>query len=728
MEQPKIDIVIENPHFKLIVGSDCIAKSLIYKDSGEECLTGDTKLPLFSVTQERPFNNEIKLAYPCKRTTFQANCLRREGNQLIVGFQIAPYKAVVSITEQPEYVAFSLDRFIVGPEDYGDLKMDMPPVEEFCLLQLPVTGRKHFGDWLNVSWDEKTAVNVLATAPETLVDADNRGDYRIMHAKVCKDIRLKGPGAALIVRDTEHLLDAIAAVEDDFGLPKGVESRRSAYINASIYWTNKISPKNVDEHIRFAKTGGFRMMLINYRAIYQETAYWGFNGNCDYRPEYPNGRADVVAMLEKIKAAGLIPGIHFLHTHIGMKSRYVTPVADHRLCLIRHFTLAKELQPTDTTIYVEQNTVNTQMADRRRVLQFGGELITYEGYTTEPPYCFTGCVRGAFETVVQEHPLGQIGGLLDVSEFGGCSVYLDQNSSLAEEIANKWADTYNCGFQFVYFDGSEGTSAPFAYNIPNAQYRVYKKMQPEPLMAEGAAKAHFSWHMLSGGNAFDLFGPKIFKAMIAEHPAQEAPRMKEDFTRVDFGWWGFFGVSTQADLFEYGTSRAAAWDCPATMQADLEAFRANPRFDDVFEVLRRWEDVRATNWLTQEQKTQLQNLQQEHILLINEKKEYELVPYNRIADAARGNPNVSAFAFQRGGESYVVYWHHSDTANLKLPLPASEIVLTEELYEQPVQLSGQEAYVVLPIDKRRYVRSKLPMDTLIRAFQQAEIEKESEEE
>ena len=710
------NVVIENKQFRLVVGEDCIPKSLICKANGQECLGGDGDLPLFSVTQERPFNNEIKLDYPCKRTTFPANRVRREGDKLIVGFSIAPYEAVIKITEAPCYVAFALDSFIVHPTDYGTLKLDKPPVAEFCLLQLPVADRENFGDWLNVSWDADTAVNLLAAAPQTLIDAEKRKGCRIMNAHVESGIRLCGPAAALIVGPTAELLDSIAAVEEDFDLPRGVESRRSPLYNASIYYTWELSPATVDKHIAFAKAGGFRMMQVYYTSIFKSASTYGLAGNYDYNDSYPNGREDLIAVLDKVKAAGITPGLHFLQPHIGLKSRYVTPVADHRLHLKRNFTLSKPLNTTDTTIYVEQDPYNAPMTEKTRVLQFGGELITYEGYTDEYPYCFTGCVRGAYETNVTEHPLGLIGGILDVSEFGGGSAYLDQNSSLSEEIANKIADAYNCGFQFVYFDGAEGVNTPFAYHIPNAQHRVYKKLNPKPILAEGAAKAHFSWHMVSGGNAFDTFEPPVFKQKIKEYPAKEAPRVQKDFTRVNFGWWQFWGVGTQADHFEYSTSRAAAWDCPATMISDERLFGQNPRLYDVLEVLRRWEEVRATNWLTPAQKEELKNLEQEHILLINEEKAFELVPYNEIKDLQA--ENISAFSFTRNGESYVVYWLHDGSGKLKLPLDAADFQVVEELWQQPISVIGE-----IPVDKRRYVKSKLPVEQLIVAFQKAELNK-----
>ena len=707
-------IIIENAGFRLTVGSNCVAESLICKATGEECLATGVKLPLFASTQERPFNNEVKLAYPCKRTTYPANSLRREGDRLIVGFDVAPYYAFIKVTEKENYIAFSLDGFEETEKGYGSLYLDRPPVTEFCLLQLAIADRENFGEWLNVSWDAKTAVNVLATAPETLIDADAWDGYHIMHAHVRKDIQLQGPSVALIACAKDSLMDTIAQLEADYDLPKGVENRRDPLNNASIYFTDDLSPQNVDEHIAYCKAGGYRMMQIYYTCMFHEGDHWSYCGNYDYNENYPNGREDLIAVLNKVKAAGITPGMHFLHPHIGMLSRYVTPVADHRLHLKKHYTLAKPLGLDDTTIYVEQKTIDAVIREEVRVLQFGGELIRYEGFTTEYPYCFTGCTRGAYKTNITEHPVGQIGGILDVSEFGAFSCYLDQDSSLAEEVADKIADAFNCGFRFVYFDGAEGTNTPYAYYVPNGQHRMWRKMDPRPMLGEGAAKSHFSWHMLSGANAFDIFRPAVFKQKIGEYPVQEIKRMQNDFTRVNFGWWGFWSDGSQADQFEYGTSRAAAWDCPATLQSNLKKFSESARIADIFEVIRRWEEVRATNWLTPAQKEELKNLEQEHILLINEEKAFELVPYYEIKDLQA--ENISAFSFTRNGESYVVYWHRTGSGKLNLPLNAADFQVMEELWQQPISVSDG-----IPVDKRRYVKSKLPVEQLIAAFQKAEL-------
>ncbi|MBE5783761.1 MAG: hypothetical protein E7329_10655 [Clostridiales bacterium] len=710
-------LIFENECCRLAVDEKCIVQSLVIKATGEECLMQGEEIALFSVTQGRPFNNEVKLAHPNKRTVFQGNSLRKEGNRLIVGFEIIPYKAAVEVKIASSYIAFTLADFLVAPEDYGHLAMDTPPAAEFRLLQLPIKNRENFGEWLNVSWDEKAAVNVLAACPQALVDSQRRKGYRILSADARREMGLKGTSAVLIACPTPKLMDAIDQLEKDFDLPRGVESRRSGKLNTSVYWSGHITPENVQEHIRYAKMGGFKLMLLYYTCFFKYGKMYDVIGNYDYRPEYPNGVDDVKKMLDKIKAAGITPGLHFLHTHIGLKSRYATPVADHRLHLTRHFTLARPLDEEETTVYVEQNPQGAVMNERCRILQFGGELIHYTAYTTQPPYCFTGCKRGDWDTRVQAHPLGQIGGILDVSEYGAVSAYLDQESSLQEEVGQKLADLYNAGFEFVYFDGSEGTNAPFEYHVPNAQYRVLKLLKGAPLFCEGAAKAHFSWHFLSGGNAFDIFPPEIFKEKIAQFPCEEAPRMQKDFTRVNFGWWGYWVGGTQPDHLEYGTSRAAAWDCPATIQMNLEKLDAHPRTKDNLEVMRRWEDVRAKNWLTQAQKEMLKDTSQEHILLINEQGEYELVPYRQIDSC----PGIRAFLMERGGLRQVVYWHENGKGTLLLPLDVQKVTVRDELDQEPLSLEEKEGHCLLPAEGRRYLISALPQEAICAAFQQARL-------
>ncbi len=712
-------IIIQNKFFVLKIGEDCVAESLILKSNGEECIAKNSEIPMFSITMERPYNNEIKLMYPNKRTTFAANKVHREGNRLIVGFELLEFEAVVEIEEKNNYVAFRLTDFIVPENAYGlgCRFINPPPVLEFRLLQLPVLKREKFGKWLNVMWDEKVAVNILSTSPYAIIDSENRKDCCIMYADATRRVKLIGTGAALCVAPKDELLDCIESVEKDFGLPLGVKSRRSDDMDASIYWTCDINPSNVDAHIEYAKQGGFRRMLVYYSAFFKEQGYC-YTGDYDFNEYYPQGIEDLKGLIKKIKDAGIVPGIHFLHSHIGVKSRYITPIADHRLNLTRHFTLAKPIGTDDDIIYVEQNPEGSPLNPDFQVLKFDGEVIHYDGYSSEYPYCFYNCKRGYFETNVTPHNLGTIGGVLDISEFGAMSVYIDESTSLQDEVAEKLANAYNIGFEFIYFDGSEGTNAPFEINIPYAQYRVYKKLKNEPLFCEGAAKSHFGWHMLSGGNAFDVFPAKVFKEKIAEFPLSAAPKMEENFTRINFGWWTF-NKEVQPDMYEYGVSKAAACNCPATIQASFENMSEIPRRDDVLEVMYRWEDIKRKKWLTQEQKEMLKNPECEYILIVNEAGKYELVPYYNIKNTSANSDLLSAFYFERLGKTYVVCWHTKGSGKLMLPFDSDSFSYEEELGGKKVDAEKCEEGIIIPLSKRMYFSSEISKEKIIKAFENA---------
>jgi hypothetical protein len=722
------DVIIENDQMKLVIGSNAVAKSLLFKPTGEECLVSGKDIPISAMIQDRPYQNEVKLAYPSEERSFKANSIKKEGDKLTIGYELIPDSAIVRITIKPQYIEFKLEDLIADEKGYGGILVAVPPVSKIWFLQLPIRERSYYGDLLQVVWDEKVATNILSTDPYARIAAEKLEGCYILKAGAEREIKLKGASAALITCATSKLLDNIGQLEDDFNLPPGVKSRRSKEYKYSYYWTADINPGNMSQHLKYAKMGGYRAMSIYYPAFLKSRGY-RLIGDYEWdRSLYPNGKEDLRQLLNKIKGEGIVPGFHFLHSFIGLDSKYVTPVPDHRLNLVKIFTLATPLAKGDTTIHVDQDPSTIEMAEGRRVLKIGSELITYNGFTNSKPYQITGCTRGAFQTKTDSHPAGFMLGVLDVSEFGAQSVYINQDNDLQDEMAEKLADIYDAGFQFCYYDGSEGVNAPFWCNVARAQWRVHKRLNPQPLFAEGAAKTHFSWHALSRGNAFDIFHPEVLKESIKMHPAAEAPRMKQNFTNINFGWLGYWvpdakTIGTQPDMIEYVASRAAAWDCPISIQASLKSFDDHPRTADNFEVMRRWEEVRVNDRLTNEQKLSLQHLEQEHILIINEKNEFELQPYEQIMNVADNSKEIRAFIFERAGSLYVVYWHISDTKKLDLPLNHKKVSVIEDFNKtSPVAFSKYSDHITVPASSRRYIKIQgITKDQIRTAFQNAKI-------
>ena len=586
-------IVFETETFRLTVGKDAVARSLVIKETNKEALLKGAEVPLFSVTQERPFNNEIKLEHPNTRTTYMANSLAWDGERLKVGFETAPYEAVVRVDRGTGYLRFTLENFICEPDDYAGLALDVPPVAEFRILQLPVKERKHFGEWLNCIWDDASAVCVAGCDPQSLIWHEDSKGGRVLTADLYSGRKLRGGSAAIIAAGgKEAFLDAMDGFEADLNLPRGVRSRRSPMLNRSIYWTSDASPSNIDRHIELARKAGLSMMLFYYPCIVKSRGY-SLLGDYDLKDEYPGGYDDLREMIGKVKAAGITPGFHTLHTHVGTGSRYVRHSVDPRLNLKRRFTLGEAIPATGEVkeIFVEENPVDSPLHDHTRYVVFGGEAFSYESFTTEQPYRFTGVKRCALATDAVSHRKGEIGGVLDISEFGGWSIYINQDNDLQDEIAEKIARIYDCGFEFLYLDGAEGVNPPFGINVSLAQYRVSSKLGRMPVFIEGAAKSHFGWHLQAGANAFDIFPPEVFKEKILEFPYAEAPRMADNMTRLDFGWWNI-RPETTPEMWDFAESKAAEWNCPVTIQFSFKALEANPRADELLAVLKKWEEYR----------------------------------------------------------------------------------------------------------------------------------------
>jgi hypothetical protein len=176
-------------------------------------------------------------------------------------------------------------------------------------------------------------------------------------------------------------------------------------------------------------------------------------------------------------------------------------------------------------------------------------------------------------------------------------------------------------------------------------------------------------------------------------------------------------------MLEYATSRAAGWDCPVSLNANLERFEAHPRTPDNLEVLRRWEEVRIQKWLTVEQKEILRDLEQEHILLLDEQNEFELVPYDQIAEVANGSKEIRAFSFQRKGDFYVVFWHISENKKLELPIYPENITLLENIgMEVSFQTSQNKSNITVPVGNRRFLKiPNVKKEELINAFRNGRL-------
>jgi hypothetical protein len=423
-------ILLENREFSLRISQNGRAESLIHKPTSQECLMQGTNTPMFVLTQYRPYNNELQLRFPAKKRSFPAKSVEQQGNRLRIRFELLDLVLTLNTKITDTYVAFQVEK--IEQDLTGVLRPGRHyPADELWIAQLPVKTRANFGEWLNVMWDDQVAVNLLGTDPYAHIESEERPGYWLMQAGTADEVKHEGVGAALIVCKTSELMNRIDRIEQDYGLPRGVESRKRPEYPYSYFWVSDVNPKNIDEYIKFAKQGGFRTFTLYY------TTFAKYPGHFPFRDDYPNGMVDLKGIIKKIHDAGMLAGLHFHYNKTFGMDPYITPKPDPRLNLRRTYTLSAPLSADDSVIEVEENPRGCREHSAENYLRMEDELISYGDYTTERPYRFTGCKRGIFGTQAKTHASGLRLGLL--GEVAGVIGVFDQRTTIQEEMSQRLA-------------------------------------------------------------------------------------------------------------------------------------------------------------------------------------------------------------------------------------------------------------------------------------------------
>ncbi|OHB65073.1 MAG: hypothetical protein A2Y77_11865 [Planctomycetes bacterium RBG_13_62_9] len=716
-------VVLQTQNLRLEIGADGQVRSLAAKPSGAEYVWTAAPMPIASVyrggqmavgSQENYAEHEV----PAYRggQCFPASAVSLVGDRLTIRFAQANVTATYRVTAGPYYLAFKL------------LSLEGDPVDRIDLVQLRIKRLPFLGPWIDVVYDNQFGVCLCAGNIQTNAGMSRHRQFVEMRAVATCEVALEGATAVLFgcPNPKERFLDVMEVVERDFQMPSGAKNRRSPVQEYSYLWCSP-TVSDVDQYIAVAKRAGFRMILFSYTGFTQGAGHFRFN------KQFPNGMNDLKWVTDRIRSAGLKVGMHIHYSKADRADSYVTPIPDDRLHKVRTFTLSAALDDKMDTVPVQEDPAGCAQADGRRILKIGKELVAYRDYTTQPPYQFTGCERGHLKTTPASHREGDVAGLLDVDDWIKF-IRFDQDTDIQDEAARRIAEIVNGTgpYDMVYFDGAEDVHDPFWYHVANAQCRVYRLLEPAPPVCEAAMSGHFSWHMMSRGNAYDLNGKHI-KSFCREISCRTAPIRALDFTRIEFGWIFQLYRDMGPDVLEYVISRGAAWDCPISLHLTLAEVAAHPRAEDCFDTIKTWEDARIAGKITDARRAMLKTLDpkeyryvkvwdavyrtewtdawgkgtfsdQEHHLFLNERGQYELAPIREVPAVADGR--VKAFLFHRASQpddTYVVLWANQGELNLTLPMSPEHLTVMCPFGTRLPFEKGASG-VIVPVGSRRYLR------------------------
>lgn len=343
---------------------------------------------------------------------------------------------------------------------------------------------------------------------------------------------------------------------------------RFSYLNA-----RGVRPDNLDAWIDLLERGGFGVLHLR-EDWYACRGHYPVNTN-----NWPNGRADLKAAVDRVHAAGALAGLHTLTGCIDPADPWIAGEENRDLRVRASYVLAADLAADAVELTVTEApkvTTHVEMlyGGNGNAIRIGTEIVQFSGFTTTAPFKYTGLVRGAFGTRRAAHAKGAAA---DYLEQRYLAFYPDAERPLADKVADAIADVFRtCGFDQVYCDGAESGQG--------VNGGLYTAMMREKIICRCAASGRpvinedscggsaRTWWYHSRIGAWDIcfWAPKRFHDYHVDWTAN-AHVKDGDLLERQMGWWNpvrarYYWPSQKPDDIEYYASRNAGLD--ATMSVD----------------------------------------------------------------------------------------------------------------------------------------------------------------
>ena len=468
------------------------------------------------------------------------------------------------------------------------------------------------------------------------------GRPTVMRATAFEEYGIEGAKIALVAGPMEQVKRTLKRVMEAEGVPHsklgGAFALDAAELRESYLFAG-VSERNVEQWIDLAKRAGIR--YIHYSGWVQSLGHYELR-----KTVFPNGLAGMKGTVAKIHAAGLKAGMHTLTGCIATRDSWVTPVPDPRLAADRVYTLAADMDAaSDTVLTVERPGKHDTIwsySGSGNVLRIGSELIHYAAISSEEPYGFLKCTRGAFKSTPSAHAKSA---KVDHLRQRYLAFYPDEKTDLVDEVADCIARVYNeCEMDQIYMDGAEGMGG--WHRIAVMRNAIFARLK-RPAVVEASCHGHLNWPFHSRVGAWDhpKWGLKQWTDM---HCKSIENYRKSALLQSQLGWWAIFGPTPYCraetpDELEYFCCKALAFDAPISIQGVGVGRRpANARQEEYFTTVGRYERLRRAGYFTEEVKERLRTPRQDFRLVRAASREWQFEPTDYVSQRVRGNGETTS--------------------------------------------------------------------------------------
>jgi len=569
--QTDAPIVLENDTVRWEIGADGLNKHFTDKATGQDYLKADPACPVAAVKKGT-------VSVPCTKASLSGDTLTLSFAGAEAGLRVALDKRFLTLE-------------VMSVSGEG--------VDELTFFDVPLT--------LKGQLDEPFAACVLAFNLKTNVP-EVPGPSRQLHAMCIPRFGMVGAKAAIVAGPMAALRDVMKeAVSTADELPKtniGGPWALDGEINRGSYLFDfgALNEETVDDWVKTVKALGLNQVDFHTGTSLRF-------GDCFPNPKiFPNGRASVKAVIDKLHAAGISAGLHTYSFFIAKDAKYVTPVPDPRLGKDRILTLAAAIPADAAAVAVDESTADMHtttgfFVHNSVTVQIDDELITYTGVSKEAPFGFTGCTRGAYGTKAAAHEKGA-----KVSHLKECFGLFtpDADSTLLSEVAFNTADTFNaCGFDMIYLDALDGEAilggADLAWHYGSKFVFEIANRLERPALFEMSTFHHHLWYVRARMGAWDHPG-RAHKRFVDVHAAANASGAGT-FLPMNMGWWAvqtwkdgsaaLWNEPTYPDDIEYLMTKCLANNFSVSlMGVNPDTLKGVPAYERLAPIFRKYEDLR----------------------------------------------------------------------------------------------------------------------------------------
>lgn len=321
-----------------------------------------------------------------------------------------------------------------------------------------------------------------------------------------------------------------------------------------------------------------------------------------------------------------------------------SPVPSDSLWYQQKRLLTQSINATDTMIYVNDPKYLNEIgsweghAKSLNIVKIGKELIHYLGVSDKAPYRLLNVKRGYWKTKASAHQAQDTIYKLQVTLNYGYDGLIP-NMALQDKIAEYYADmAFVNGVGYYDFDGQE-----FLFNNGHGYYsakRFFRKMFERAkahgipdIRFTGATLSEGSWHYQSIWNVGG--GKNLYDVEKREWGSTTS--QGKDLRDVSYanyypvGMGGNFPITKNSTVEEYEHIQAISVGVGTTYSLKLNQKNVEscPQKDQIFDVIRTWENARAANAFPRWVKQQLVDPTQSFRLEEVDKDNWNLYRINR---------------------------------------------------------------------------------------------------